>query len=242
MLFHHEGRLLAMAQTKVLVADDDPNVREIIRLYFEKQMIDLVVATDGREALEVMEKEMPDVVILDVMMPQMDGFEVCREIRKKWDTPIIMLTAKDEEFDRVLGLELGADDYVTKPFSPRELVARIRAILRRMQPKVKVEEEVLRPLVFDQLTIDLDKREIMAAGEKVSFRPKEFDLLVQLAKSPGSVLSREQLLEQVWGFDYFGDARTIDVHIKKIRQRLDKLPYECIHTVWGIGYKFGVDD
>ncbi|GED67796.1 DNA-binding response regulator [Brevibacillus reuszeri] len=231
-----------MAQTKVLVADDDPNVREIIRLYFEKQMIDLVVATDGREALEVMEKEMPDVVILDVMMPQMDGFEVCREIRKKWDTPIIMLTAKDEEFDRVLGLELGADDYVTKPFSPRELVARIRAILRRMQPKVKVEEEVLRPLVFDQLTIDLDKREIMAAGEKVSFRPKEFDLLVQLAKSPGSVLSREQLLEQVWGFDYFGDARTIDVHIKKIRQRLDKLPYECIHTVWGIGYKFGVDD
>ncbi|MGG4492499.1 response regulator transcription factor [Brevibacillus reuszeri] len=231
-----------MAQTKVLVADDDPNVREIIRLYFEKQMIDLVVATDGREALELMEKEMPDVVILDVMMPQMDGFEACREIRKKWDTPIIMLTAKDEEFDRVLGLELGADDYVTKPFSPRELVARIRAILRRMQPKVKVEEEVLRPLVFDQLTIDLDKREIMAAGEKVSFRPKEFDLLVQLAKSPGSVLSREQLLEQVWGFDYFGDARTIDVHIKKIRQRLDKLPYECIHTVWGIGYKFGVDD
>ncbi|WP_312114811.1 response regulator transcription factor [Brevibacillus reuszeri] len=231
-----------MAQTKVLVADDDPNVREIIRLYFEKQMIDLVVATDGREALELMEKEMPDVVILDVMMPQMDGFEACREIRKKWDTPIIMLTAKDEEFDRVLGLELGADDYVTKPFSPRELVARIRAILRRMQPKVKVEEEVLRPLVFDQLTIDLDKREIMAAGERVSFRPKEFDLLVQLAKSPGSVLSREQLLEQVWGFDYFGDARTIDVHIKKIRQRLDKLPYECIHTVWGIGYKFGVDD
>jgi len=230
-----------VAQTKVLVADDDPNVREIIRLYFEKQMIDLVVATDGREAIELMEKELPDVVILDVMMPQMDGFDACREIRKKWDTPIIMLTAKDEEFDRVLGLELGADDYVTKPFSPRELVARIRAILRRLQPKAKVEEEVLRPLVFEQLTIDMDKREVIAGGEKVSFRPKEFDLLVQLAKSPGSVLSREQLLEQVWGFDYFGDVRTIDVHIKKIRQRLDKLPYECIHTVWGIGYKFGVD-
>lgn len=230
-----------MVQTKVLVADDDPNVREIIRLYFSKQQIDLVVASDGQEAIEMMEKEDPDMVILDVMMPKMDGFEACREIRKKWDTPIIMLTAKDEEIDRVLGLELGADDYVTKPFSPRELVARIRAVLRRMQPKGKTEEDSLRLLCFDQLVIDVDKREVIAAGEKVSFRPKEFDLLVQLAKSPGSVMSREQLLEQVWGFDYFGDVRTIDVHIKKIRQRLDKLPYECIHTVWGIGYKFGVD-
>lgn len=230
-----------MAQTKVLVADDDPNVREIIRLYFSKQQIDLVVASDGQQAIEMMEKEMPDMVILDVMMPQMDGFEACREIRKKWDTPIIMLTAKDEEFDRVLGLELGADDYVTKPFSPRELVARIRAVLRRMQPKDKAVEDAPAILVFDQLTIDIDKREVVVAGEKISFRPKEFDLLVQLAKSPGSVFSREQLLEQVWGFDYFGDVRTIDVHIKKIRQRLDKLPYECIHTVWGIGYKFGVE-
>lgn len=230
-----------MAPTKVLVADDDPNVREIIRLYFSKQQIDLVVACDGQQAIDLMEKEAPDMVILDVMMPQMDGFEACREIRKKWDTPIIMLTAKDEEFDRVLGLELGADDYVTKPFSPRELVARIRAILRRMQPKAKAVEELSKPLSFDQLTIDVDKREVVAAGEKISFRPKEFDLLVQMAKSPGSVFSREQLLELVWGFDYFGDVRTIDVHIKKIRQRLDKLPYECIHTVWGIGYKFGVE-
>ncbi|NRS17283.1 response regulator transcription factor [Brevibacillus sp. HB1.4B] len=232
-----------MSTMKVLVADDDPNVREIIRLYFEKQQIELISATDGREALEMMVKEQPDVVILDVMMPQVDGFEACREIRKKWDTPIIMLTAKDEEFDRVLGLELGADDYVTKPFSPREIVARIRAIMRRLQPKPRVEDEaVLRTFTFDQLTIDLDKREVIVAGEKVSFRPKEFDLLVQLVKSPGSVWSREQLLEQVWGFDYFGDVRTIDVHIKKIRQRLDKLPYECIQTVWGIGYKFGVDN
>lgn len=230
-----------MAQTKVLVADDDPNVREIIRLYFSKQQIDLVVANDGQQAIELMEKETPDMVILDVMMPRMDGFEACREIRKKWDTPIIMLTAKDEEFDRVLGLELGADDYVTKPFSPRELVARIRAILRRMQPKAKAVEDETKPLTFDQLTIDVEKREVVASGEKISFRPKEFDLLVQMAKSPGSVFSREQLLELVWGFDYFGDVRTIDVHIKKVRQRLDKLPYECIHTVWGIGYKFGVE-
>ena len=230
-----------MAQMKVLVADDDPNVREISRLYFEKQQFELVVAKDGREALALVETEQPDVLILDVMMPQMDGFEACREIRKKWDTPIIMLTAKDEEFDRVLGLELGADDYVTKPFSPRELVARIRAIMRRLQPKPKVEEDAPRIFSFEQLTIDLDKREVIVAGEKVSFRPKEFDLLVQLVKSPGSVWSREQLLEQVWGFDYFGDVRTIDVHIKKIRQRLENLPYECIHTVWGIGYKFGME-
>lgn len=231
-----------MSQTKVLVIDDDPNVCEIIRLYFTKQQIDLVVAHNGMQGIEMVELENPDVIVLDVMMPEMDGFETCREIRKKWDTPIIMLTAKDEEFDRVLGLELGADDYVTKPFSPRELVARIRAILRRLQPKAKVEEDTTSVLTFDQLTIDLDKREVVAAGEKISFRPKEFDLLVQMAKSPGNVLSREQLLEQVWGFDYFGDVRTIDVHIKKIRQRLEKLPYECIHTVWGIGYKFGVED
>ncbi len=230
-----------MLNTKVLVADDDPNVCEIIRLYFSKQQIDLVVANDGQQALDLVEAESPDVVILDVMMPQLDGFEVCREIRKKRDTPIIMLTAKDDEIDRVLGLELGADDYVTKPFSPRELVARIRAILRRIQPRDKTEDEAVHVLTFDQLSIDIDKREVTASGEKITFRPKEFDLLVHLAKSPGSVFTREQLLEQVWGYDYFGDVRTIDVHIKKVRQRLSNLPAECIHTVWGVGYKFGVD-
>lgn len=232
-----------MNHTKVLVADDDPNVCEIIRLYFTKQQIDLIVANDGKTALELVEKESPDVAILDVMMPQMDGFELCREIRKKHDIPIIMLTAKDEEFDRVLGLELGADDYVTKPFSPRELVARIKAIFRRMQPREKAsEEETQKQLVFDQLTIDIAKREVVAAGEKVAFRPKEFDLLVHMAKSPGSVFTREQLLEQIWGYDYFGDIRTVDVHIKKVRQRLSALPHECIHTVWGVGYKFEVDN
>ncbi|WP_019123766.1 response regulator transcription factor [Brevibacillus massiliensis] len=231
-----------MNPTKVLVADDDPNVCEIIRLYFSKHQIDLVVAQDGKAALELIEAEAPDVIILDVMMPQMDGFEACREIRKKWETPIIMLTAKEEEFDRVLGLELGADDYVTKPFSPRELVARVRAILRRMQPREKAEENAVSMLSFDQLLIDIDKREVVVSGEKVNFRPKEFDLLVHMAKSPGTVFSREQLLEQIWGYDYFGDVRTIDVHVKKVRQHLSSLPYDCIHTVWGIGYKFGVDD
>ncbi|WP_277613429.1 response regulator transcription factor [Brevibacillus humidisoli] len=230
-----------MNQTKVLVADDDPNVCEIIRLYFSKQQMELVVAGDGSTALELIEKEEPDVIILDVMMPQMDGLEACREIRKKWDTPIIMLTAKDEEIDRVLGLELGADDYVTKPFSPRELVARIKAIQRRLQPREQKEEGAAQTLQFDQLTIDIAKREVVVCGEKLPFRPKEFDLLVHMARSPGSVFTREQLLEQIWGYDYFGDIRTVDVHIKKIRQRLSHLPYECIHTVWGVGYKFGVD-
>lgn len=233
--------VIGLYQTKVLVADDDPNVCEIIRLYFSKQQMDLVVANDGEAALEMIEKEEPDIIILDVMMPRLDGLEVCREIRKKWDTPIIMLTAKDEEIDRVLGLELGADDYVTKPFSPRELVARIKAIQRRLQPREQKGEESAQVLQFDQLTIDIDKREVIACGEKLAFRPKEFDLLAHMARSPGSVFTREQLLEQVWGYDYFGDIRTVDVHIKKIRQRLSKLPYECIHTVWGVGYKFGVD-
>jgi two-component system response regulator ResD len=236
-----ERRLSVMNQLRVLVADDDPNVCEIIRLYFSKQQIDLVAANDGKQALEMVEKESPDVIILDVMMPELDGFEVCREIRKKRDTPIIMLTAKEEEFDRVLGLELGADDYVTKPFSPRELMARIRAIFRRMQPRERAGEETVHQFTYAQLSINLDKREVIAAGEKISFRPKEFDLLVHLAKSPGSVFTREQLLEQVWGYDYFGDIRTVDVHIKKIRQRLHNLPFECIHTVWGVGYKFEVD-
>lgn len=230
-----------MNGTKVLVADDDPNVCEIIRLYFAKQQIELLEANNGRQALELVDSDSPDVVILDVMMPQMDGFEVCREIRKKSDVPIIMLTAKEEEFDRVLGLELGADDYVTKPFSPRELVARIKAIFRRIQPREKTGEQEENVLLFPDLKIDISKREVAAMGEKVVFRPKEFDLLVHLAKSPGTVFTREQLLEQVWGFDYFGDVRTVDVHIKKIRQRLTALKRECIHTVWGVGYKFEVE-
>jgi two-component system response regulator ResD len=155
-----------------------------------------------------------------------------------------MLSAKGEEFDRVLGLELGADDYVTKPFSPRELVARIKAIFRRMQPRVAEEKETVpnTALQFKDLSIDVQGRQVTIAGEKVPFRPKEFDLLVFLARSQGSVFTREQLLEQIWGYDFFGDIRTVDVHVKKIRQHLAKLPYECIHTVWGVGYKFEVEE
>ncbi|MED0756274.1 response regulator transcription factor [Aneurinibacillus thermoaerophilus] len=232
-----------MNGTKVLVADDDTNVLEIIRLYFSQQQIDLIEAHDGSEAVALAEREKPDAIILDVMMPKMDGYQACREIRKTMDTPIIMLSAKGEEFDRVLGLELGADDYVTKPFSPRELVARIKAIFRRMQPRTNEEKEAesANVLQFQDLHIDLQGRQVTVSGEKVAFRPKEFDLLVFLARSPGSVFTREQLLERIWGYDFFGDIRTVDVHVKKIRQHLAKLPYECIHTVWGVGYKFEVE-
>lgn len=225
----------------MLVADDDPNVREIIRLYFEKQHIQMIEAQDGEEALELAEKESPDIVILDVMMPKMDGYEACREILKRYDIPIIMLTAKNEEFDRVLGLELGADDYMTKPFSPRELVARIKAILRRMQRSKSAEGELQAVYEFEGLSILPDRREVIAGDEKISLRPKEFDVLLHLAKSPGTVFTREQLLEHVWGYDFIGDIRTVDVHIKKLREKLGSYRNDCIQTVWGVGYKFGVE-
>jgi DNA-binding response OmpR family regulator len=228
---------------KVLVADDDPHVREIIRLYFEKQSIQLVEAQHGREALEMMETEKPDVVLLDVMMPVMDGYEACREMIKRYETPIIMLTAKGEEFDRVLGLELGADDYVTKPFSPRELVARMKAIIRRMQPRKPATDEEEEPpvIVFTGISIDRLKHEVIVDGERVRFRPKEFDLLVHMANAPERVHTREQLLEHVWGYDFLGDIRTVDVHVKKIRERLGSRHNERLQTVWGIGYKFKGD-
>ena len=224
---------------KVLVADDDPNVFEIVRIYFEQQGMELLEAHDGVTALELVEKESPDLVILDVMMPRMDGYEACREILKRFDLPIIMLTAKGEEFDRVLGLELGADDYMTKPFSPRELVARMKAIFRRMQPRTaSAEEDPRAQFEFDGLQINTDRREVISDGEKVTLRPKEFDLLVCLAKNPGTVFTREQLLELVWGYDFIGDIRTVDVHVKNVRKKLNQPDREYIVTVWGVGYKF----
>lgn len=230
-----------MNALKALVVDDDPNVCEIISLYFEQQQIALLEAHNGIEALETVEKESPDVIIMDIMMPGMDGFQVCREIRKKFDTPIIILSARGEEFDRVLGLELGADDYMTKPFSPRELNARIKAIFRRLQPRQPVPEDGGRcTYEFEGLTIHVERREVLVNGEKVNFRPKEFDLLVHMAKMPGNVYTREQLLEHVWGYDFIGDVRTVDVHVKKVRQKLSQLKNECIQTVWGVGYKFEV--
>ncbi len=225
---------------KVLVADDDPHVLEFVRLYFEEQQFKLIEAEDGEMALEKVESESPDIAILDVMMPKKDGYEVCREILKKYDIPIILLTAKGDEFDRVLGLEIGADDYITKPFSPRELVARIKAIFRRMQPKKQAEENPFTVLEFESISIHLERREVMVGERKIAFRPKEFDLLVFLAKTPGQVYTREQLLTHVWGYDFIGDIRTVDVHIKKVREKLSELKKEYIHTIWGVGYKFEV--
>ena len=229
-----------MEGLKVLVVDDDPNVHDIIHLYFDKQNILVVNAHDGETGVELVERELPDIVILDVMMPKMDGYETCREIRKISDIPIIMLTAKGDELDRILGLELGADDYVTKPFSPRELISRIKAIFRRLRPRGQDDTPNKEKFEFLGLTIDLKRREVYVNNEKVGFRPKEFDLMVFLVKSPGIVYTREQLLEHVWGYDYIGDIRTVDVHVKKIRQKLTHAGVDYVQTVWGVGYKFEV--
>lgn len=230
-----------MRSFNVLVVDDDPHVCEIIRLFFEEQQINMIEAHDGQEALDLVQHENLDIIILDVMMPKMDGFETCREIRKISNIPIIMLTAKTEEFDRVLGLELGADDYVTKPFSPRELVSRIKAIFRRIEPMNQAPHSQLKQEIFEiaDLAIYLERREVIVNDEKVNLRPKEFDLLVHLVKSPGHVYTREKLLEQVWGYDFIGDIRTVDVHVKMLRKKLG-FTSRCIQTVWGVGYKFEV--
>ena len=235
---------------KVLVADDDPHVREIIELYLRQNQMQVITAVSGIQALEMAMAHAPDILILDIMMPEMDGLEVCRRLRGTTNVPIIMLSAKDEELDRVLGLEIGADDYLTKPFSPRELVARIKAVLRRTQDLYADAQTSASPEAashvprsserydYGSFTLDVPRRELIVRGEPVPLRPKEFDLLVMFARHPGIVLNREQILEQVWGFDYFGDMRTVDVHIKKLRQKLTPLGLDCIQTVWGIGYRF----
>ena len=227
-----------MATNKVLIADDDSNISELIKVYFEKDGFNTVVARNGKEAVELFKSEAPSIVILDVMMPEMDGWQVCREIRRVSNIPIIMLTAKGETFDKVLGLELGADDYIVKPFDPKELIARVKAVLRRSDTKeVSAEKE----LVFPNLTINLTNYELKINGEITEVPPKELELLYFLASNPNRVFTREQLLEQVWGFDYFGDSRTVDVHIKRLREKLEGAEANWqLKTVWGVGYKFEV--
>jgi two-component system response regulator ResD len=225
----------------ILIADDDPNVRELVRMYFGREGATVLMAADGAEALSLLAERAVGVVILDVMMPQHDGFEVCRALRRTSDVPVVMLTAKGEEIDRVLGLELGADDYIVKPFSPRELVARVKAILRRTQPKASASEsDTAGSLAFPGLTVDLRGRTVEAAGLPVPLAPKEFDLLAFLAQHPRTVLEREQILSRVWGYDFAGDTRTVDVHVKKLRLKLGEPARRYLHTVWGIGYKFEV--
>jgi two-component system response regulator ResD len=238
-----------MKALKVLVADDDPNVCEIIRLYFQEHHLEVIEASNGLDAVRLAEEEEPDIIILDVMMPGMDGYDVTRTLRAKTDVPIIMLTAKGSELDRVLGLELGADDYVTKPFSPRELVARIKAILRRINrennassPEESGPHQDKTVYTYGPLKVDKQRREVRVDGQLVELRPKEFDLLAYMVSHAGQVLNREQLLEQVWGYDFYGDTRTVDAHVKKLRQKLGQHDLECIHTVWGVGYRFELYD
>lgn len=228
-----------MNNQKVLVVDDDRNICELIRLYLEKEGFTVTLAYDGQAALNLFKESTPSVVLLDVMLPKMDGFQVCREIRRISNIPIIMLTAKGETFDKVLGLELGADDYMVKPFENKELVARIKAVLRRYDPKDDAEKEV----VYPNLVINLSNYELKINGNQIDIPPKELELLYFLATNPNKVFTREQLLETVWGFDYFGDSRTVDVHVKRLREKLE-LAGEGqnwqLKTVWGVGYKFEV--
>lgn len=220
----------------VLICDDDPVIHESVRLYLNAERFTWASAFDGDEALRKAQEEKPDIIILDLMMPRLTGIEVCRTIRRTSNVPIIMLTAKGEEIDRVLGLELGADDYIVKPFSPRELIARMKAVLRRLGEKSDQPDRLLR---FDGLEISLDNYQVKVRGEKVACTPKEVEILHLLASHVGQVLSREQILAQVWGYEYFGDTRTVDTHIKRIRQKISSEDANWgLITIYGVGYKF----
>ncbi len=227
-----------MSANKILIADDDAHILELIRMYMEKEGFEVITASNGAQALEKFKSEAPSLVILDIMMPEMDGWEVCRSIRRISNIPIIMLTAKGETFDKVLGLELGADDYMVKPFETKELVARVKAVLRRTDAK---DDKTAQEIVFPNLTINLSNYELKIKGKLVDVPPKELELLYFLASNPNRVFTREQLLEGVWGFDYFGDSRTVDVHIKRLREKLEGVDGNwTLKTVWGVGYKFEV--
>ena len=227
-----------MAKT-VLIVEDDRNIADLLRLYLEKEGYEVVIALDGLKGVEKFREVHPDLVLLDVMLPGMDGWGVCRTIRSESKTPIIMLTAKSETEDKVSGLKQGADDYITKPFEMKEVLARIEAVLRRsgIEP-----EKAARKLVFDKLIIDMDAFELTVDGKKVPTPPKEMELLYHLAATPNRVYTRNQLLDEVWGFDYFGDTRTVDVHIKRLREKLEGVSDQWeLKTVWSVGYKFEVN-
>ena len=226
---------------RVLVADDDPNVHEVLGLYFRREEYQMLSAYDGEEALEIMRRSRPDIVVLDVMMPKKDGLMVCREIRRESNVPILMLSAKSEEFDRLLGLELGADDYISKPFSPREVVARVKVVLRRLRD---ASENSRSPhLVVGNLDIDMSAYIVKLSDTPVPCTPKEIEILWTLASNPGMVFSREHLLQSIWGYDYIGDTRAVDSHIKRIRAKLcNENNNWDIRTVWGVGYRFEIDE
>ena len=223
----------------VLVVEDDRNIAELLQMYLEKEGYTVTVAADGGQGLSAFRAGKPDLVLLDVMMPVMDGWAVCRAIRAESSTPVIMLTAKGETDDKVAGLKQGADDYITKPFEMKEVLARIEAVLRRTSGVTA--EKKARRLTFDKLVIDMDSFELIVDGKKVDTPPKEMELLFYLASSPNRVYTRNQLLDEVWGFDYFGDSRTVDVHVKRLREKLETVTANwSLKTVWGVGYKFEV--
>ena len=224
----------------VLVVEDDHNIAELLQMYLEKEGYAVTIAADGGQGLAKFRSISPDIVLLDVMMPVMDGWSVCKSIRSESQTPIIMLTAKGETDDKVMGLKTGADDYITKPFEMKEVLARIEAVLRR-SGNTPVEKKPRR-LEFDRLSIDMDSFELVVDGKKMDAPPKEMELLFFLASTPNRVYTRNQLLDEVWGFDYFGDSRTVDVHVKRLREKLEGISEEwSLKTVWGVGYKFEVE-
>lgn len=221
---------------KVLVVEDDNNIAELLRLYLQKDGFEVSHAADGGKAVEMAREIQPDLVLLDIMLPVMDGWQVCRELRKTMKMPIIMLTAKGETEDKVSGLEMGADDYIVKPFEVKELLARVHAVLRRTGDDGKPKSK---KLTFDKLVINLDSYELIVDGKKIDTPPKEMELLYHLAATPNRVYTRNQLLDEVWGFDYFGDSRTVDVHIKRLREKIENVSSQwALKTVWGVGYKF----
>ncbi len=235
-----------MAKQKILIVDDDNNIAELISLYLMKECFDTMIVEDGEKALEQFGPFQPNLILLDLMLPGIDGYQVCREIRRTSNVPIIMLSAKGEVFDKVLGLELGADDYIIKPFDSKELVARVKAVLRRTQTQAASlaaalpSENLGEYVEYPDLLINLTNYSVIYKGQNVDMPPKELELLYFLASSPNQVFTREQLLDHIWGYEYVGDTRTVDVHIKRIREKIHDNEYWSISTVWSIGYKFGV--
>lgn len=225
---------------RILIVDDDENIAGLISLYLSKEFMETKISLDGEDALRAFEQFRPDLILLDLMLPGMDGYQVCREIRTKSDVPIIFLSAKGEVFDKVLGLELGGDDYIVKPFDTKELVARVKALLRRCTPdhKQTAQKTVVKSVEYDSLIVNLTDYTVIYEGRSIYMPPKELELLYFLASSPNQVFTREQLLDKIWGYEYIGDTRTVDVHIKRLREKIKDHPTWRLATVWGIGYKF----
>ena len=224
---------------KILVVDDDLHICELLKLYLENENYTVYVANDGQSAVDIFAAKAPDLVLLDIMLPKMDGWQVCREIRKSSSVPIIMLSAKGETFDKVLGLELGADDYVTKPFEAKEVMARIKAVLRRTKGDGDSSAAEKKTVIYDKLEINIVNYELKVNGVAVDTPPKELELIYHFASNPNRVYTRDQLLDEVWGFDYYGDSRTVDVHVKRLREKLEGVSEQwALKTVWGVGYQF----